>query len=297
MMYALRDVANNQIIFINTQRICHKNNHTMSDTLRWKAGCKADKILDEMFMSGQLGADAKPKPTHILNEEFKKYKLESFRTQFNKKKAKHGTALVKYVSKPTVEESETEPGQFVGSLTPAKRDFEETDDNESYESYGTYNFYLLSQWEHPETGKKFCDVFIILPSGLQDNESYEINVSACATKLDMKLIWPSAISDLQTVMKIARLQDATITSFHPMLGGVTENYKKLKATMHSNIKRDYIIPLPYDVQSNFVFINCVRPMTADGKERGSTVHLRVEGIQDNYANATRASGKISTVIL
>ena len=67
----------------------------MSETLRWRAGCKADKILDEMFLSGQVGPDAKPKPTHILNDEFKKYRLDSFCTQRNKKKAKYGTALVK----------------------------------------------------------------------------------------------------------------------------------------------------------------------------------------------------------
>ena len=269
----------------------------MSNYMRWKAGCKADKMLEQMFDSGELKPDCVPQDVHESNEEFKKYKLDNFRTHLNKLKFKYGTALVRIDPKNNVEESETEPGQFGGSLTPAKRGFEETEGDDCYENHGNYNFFLLSPWEHPETGKKFCDVFIILPSGLQDNECYEINVSDCATKLDMKLIWPSAISELQTVMKIAMIQDPTITSLHPMLGGVTESYKKLKATMHSNIERNYVIPLPYDVQSNFVFINCVRPMTIDGRERGSTVHLRVEGINDNYANATRATGKIATVIL
>ena len=113
----------------------------------------------------------------------------------------------------------------------------------------------------------------------------------------MKLIWPSAISELNTVMKIARIQDPSISMIHPMIGGVTDSYRKLKASMHSNIKRNYVVPLPYDVQSTFVFINCVRPMTVEGRERGSTVHLRVEGNNDNYANATRAAGKITTVVL
>ena len=82
-----------------------------------------------------------------------------------------------------------------------------------------------------------------------------------------------------------------------MLGGVTESYKKLKAAMHSNIERNYVVPLPYEVQSNFVFINCVRLVIVDGREHRLTVHLRIEGINNNYANATRETGKIATAIL
>ena len=269
----------------------------MSFSPMWKTGCKADKLLESLLATGRLDSNVKPKPAYESHAEFKQYKLSTFRTHLNKLKAKLGTALVKVDTKPDVEEAESDPGQFGVSLTPAKRKFEDTEGNDCYENDSIYNFYLLSSWEHPETGKKFCDVFIILPSGLQDNECYEINVSECTTKLTMKLIWPSAISELNTVMKIARMQDPNISMIHPMIGGVTECYKKMKSSMHSTIEQTYIIPLPYDVQSTFVFINCVRPMTIDGRERGSTVHLRVEGLNDNYANATRASGKISTVVL
>ena len=65
-----------------------------------------------------------------------------------------------------VEEAESEPGQFGGSLTPAKRDFDETQGDDYYDDNGVYNFYLLYSWKHPETGKKFCNVFVILPSEL-----------------------------------------------------------------------------------------------------------------------------------
>ena len=43
----------------------------MSNTMRWKTGCKADKILEQMFLSGDLKPDCAPKATWDNNEEFK----------------------------------------------------------------------------------------------------------------------------------------------------------------------------------------------------------------------------------
>ena len=58
MIYALRHVANNKYALltkiINRQSICHKNSQTMSEYLRWQAGCKADKILDYSSKEGKI---------------------------------------------------------------------------------------------------------------------------------------------------------------------------------------------------------------------------------------------------
>ena len=67
--------------------------------------------------------------------------------------------------------------------------------------------------------------------------------------------------------------------------------------MYSDVEKDYVIPLPLQVQSDFVFLQCVRPVGLDGKEMGATVHLRVQGMNDSYANSASASGEISSVVL
>ena len=160
----------------------------MSFTPMWKTGCKAETVLENLLMTGRLNFNVKPKEVYNSHADSKIYKLSTFRTHLNKVKSKLGTALVKVDAKNDVEKTKSEQGQFGGLLTPAKRNFDDTEGDEDYNNKGKYNFCLQSSWEHPETGKKFCDVFIILPSGLQDSECYEINFSECTTKLSMKLI-------------------------------------------------------------------------------------------------------------
>ena len=99
------------------------------------------------------------------------------------------------------------------------------------------------------------------------------------------------------MMKIARLHDTGVSMSHPMLVGVTEFHKTLKASMYSDVEKNYVISLPLQVQSDFVFINCVRPVGFHGKEKSVTVYLRVQGITDSYANSVRASEEISSIDL
>ena len=46
--------------------------------MRWKAGCKADKMLEQMFDSGELKPDCGPKDVHESNEELKSINLIIF---------------------------------------------------------------------------------------------------------------------------------------------------------------------------------------------------------------------------
>ena len=55
---------------------------------------------------------------------------------------------------------------------------------------------------------------------------------------------------------------------HPMVGGITNSYKKIKVTIYLNIERDYVIPFPHKVQLNFVFVYYVYPMIICDNERG-----------------------------
>ena len=160
-----------------------------------------------------------------------------------------------------------------------------------------YPFYVPSLWTQPGTGKKFCDVYILLPSGVNNNDSYEVRISEYGTFLNLGITWPNSLSDINSMMKIARLHDNGVSMTHPMLVGVTKFHKNLKSSMYSDVEKDYVTPLPLQVQSDFVFLHCVRPVGLDGKEKGATVHLRVQGMNDSYANSVRASGEISSVVL
>ena len=85
--------------------------------------------------------------------------------------------------------------------------------------------------------------------------------------------------------------------YRPILVGVIKIHKHLKVSMYSDVYQNYVIPLPLQVQPTFVFINYVRPVGLDGKEKGTTVHLRVQEITDSYVNSVRRAGEISSVVL
>ena len=55
--------------------------------------------------------------------------------------------------------------------------------------------------------------------------------------------------------------------------------------------------MPYTVLSSIVFMKCVNPKDSSGTDLGIIVHLRVEGIADNFANTVRDSGKIESIEL
>ena len=69
----------------------------MSNPIRWKSVCKAEKLLKELFLSGGLKSNCSPKPTWDSSEEFKNYKLDTFRTHLNKVKCKFGTTFKQYL--------------------------------------------------------------------------------------------------------------------------------------------------------------------------------------------------------
>ena len=98
-------------------------------------------------------------------------------------------------------------------------------------------------------------------------------------------------------MKIAALSDSTVTSMHQLVGGLTDSFKELKVTMNDDINKEYTIDLPVVVQSTMIFLKCVQPTDTNGNSLGALVHLRVEGVADNFANVVRDTGAITSVVL
>ena len=82
---------------------------------------------------------------------------------------------------------------------------------------------------------------------------------------------------------------------HPLVGGITSAFKDLKLSIHDDITQDYFIPLSEKVQATLIFLKCVKPTAANGKEYMSCIHLRVQGITDNFSNNVRDTGTIGTL--
>ena len=98
-------------------------------------------------------------------------------------------------------------------------------------------------------------------------------------------------------MKIAMLSDPGICHVHPILGGITDCFKKLKDTVNDDVSMRFSIDLPHIVNSNIVFMKCIAPKDKTGLGLGMLVHVRVEGVADNFANMVRDTGKIESILL
>ena len=119
---------------------------------------------------------------------------------------------------------------------------------------GHWNIYLVAPWTHPTSGTKYIDVFILLPTGVSHNSQYSINVEPDGLSLKFSLVWPRHFTNLSTLTKIAKIHDPEVTNMHPLLGGITEAFKGLKASISDDIKDDYFIQLPRKVQPQTVFL-------------------------------------------
>ena len=217
-------------------------------------------------------------------------------------KQKYDGAIVSHMNAATTEKEDSADGEdgtdyLAGNLTPAKRKINDSESGKEKDNMCPFNNFTLSSWAHPETGRKYTDAFILLPSGVNRNQQYSINVSESATQLVVEITWPRILSSQDSLMKIARLSDPGVTNMHPIVGGITESFKKLKATVYDDVVKTFYVDLPYTVQSSILFMKCIAPKDSRGLSLGTMVHVRVEGIADNFANMVRDSGTIESIVL
>ena len=124
-----------------------------------------------------------------------------------------------------------------------------------------------------------------------------INVSEYANQLVVGLRCPIILSSQNYLMKIARMSNAQVITMCSIVGEIIESFKKLKETVYEDVTKNYIIELPYTVSSSIIFMKCVNPKDSRGTDLRMIVHLRVEGISDNFVNMVRDSGKIESIKL
>ena len=175
----------------------------------WKKSGKAQKLLEAQFESGNFGASTKPKEAWESDCIFKEYAIENFRTHFNSEKKKRGLHLVmvKYAKdskeEPSEEEVEEKGSPFkrakVESVIPSELTTLPLLTTSWYQQeMENYNSYVVSPWSHPTTSINYVDFWILLPSGVTENEQYRVNVSECGTKVLIYLFWPNEASILLT---------------------------------------------------------------------------------------------------
>ena len=156
---------------------------------------------------------------------------------------------------------------------------------------------MLAPWTHPSSGTKYFDVFILLPTGISHNSQYSLSVEEDGMSLKFKLVWPRHFSSVSTLTKIARMHDHEVTEMHPLIGGITEAFKDLKASINDDISDEYRIDLHTQVMPRMVFLKAKTPQDSGGKELMSCIHLRLQGMTDNFANAVRDDGEIASMTI
>ena len=71
---------------------------------------------------------------------------------------------------------------------------------------------------------------------------------------------------------------------------ITDAFLELKDNIGDNIEEDFIINLPIKVQQRICFIFAVKT-----RENAMIVHVRFQGVTDNFANMNRDKGVITAV--
>ena len=138
----------------------------------WKYNCTAQHIVESQLISGELHKDAVPKTTWESHAELKIYKLSTFCSHIYKMKTKYGSVIVSHVPTST-NETEDEDGEDLidnpgASLTLSKRSIGKSESGNERD-ISPFNNYSIAPWLYPETGRKYTDAFILLPSGISDN--------------------------------------------------------------------------------------------------------------------------------
>ena len=159
-----------------------------------------------------------------------------------------------------------------------------------------YNTCLMASWSHHKTGRKYIDTFIRLPSAIHYNTAYDINVSNDGFKLTVGLVWPKILSNIETLVKITNIEDPEVNAIHPLVGGITDSFKEFKDKVNSNIRKEHYIPLPTKVQSSVVFYVVLNQTTFKEKIWDPWSNVRLQGIDDNYANSVKDTGKIESIV-
>ena len=114
-----------------------------------------------------------------------------------------------------------------------------------------------------------------------------MHVDECGRKIIIQLTWPTAISSAKFLMKITQMQDPDITAVHPFMGGITESLKLLKENINDDVLVEYEAPIPVQVQQNVLFIRAV-----ELRDGAKIIHIRLQGIVENFSNTTRDEGSI-----
>ena len=279
-------------------------------SISWKQNSPVQRLLESKIASGEITQGTKPKDAWLGCAEFQKHKLATFRTKLSQQKLKQGlnfsSAVVPYNKKGDEDEESIEgvdhyactelPPPYNNSPNKKAR-VEQSFFKPWYIKNGHWNIYVVAKWVHPITATNFLDCFILLPTGISHNSQYAINVEDDGLSLKICLKWPKHFTSISTLTKIAKIHDPEITDMHPFIGGLTEAFKELKGNIHDDVSDDYFLTLPMKVQSHMIFLKAKAPNNSEGKELMSTVHLRLQGMTDSFANSVRDNGKIEEMTI
>ena len=107
-----------------------------------------------------------------------------------------------------------------------------------------YEAYLSCDWKNPLSHKSYCDIFVLLFSGVCKNSEYSLKVGKDGLSLSLELKMPEAISDITVLQKIAQAHDPEVGDrLHLLMASISEKFKLMKQNYNSEWTKSFLIPL------------------------------------------------------
>ena len=164
------------------------------------------------------------------------------------------------------------------------------DQRDSYDEYGVY---ITGEWKHPISMDEYCDLFVLLYSGLFKNNDYSCKVNEDGNSLSLHVCIPEAIATIDTLQKVAMSNDPGIKDLmHPCMCSIADKLKDNKKSMTDDWWKHFTLLVPFVVEQRVVFIKCSK-----GAATGTVIlHIRTQRVRDSYCNKVRDdSEEITTV--
>jgi hypothetical protein len=269
-------------------------------TKKWHA--KAQAELERMLRSVDFDVNDAPRKVHASSPVFAEFKLDNFRTHFNRAKAKMGLqctdAISPYlpwlmyyiiiVKRPRQVDDEQLADLMEPSPSKAKRgpdDGEDTCDVDTAVVF-TNQPCNVAVYSNPETMRREVVACVVLPSGVGE---VEISVDESGDHVAVSYLWPAAML-LVTSLFQAEIDSRQIVSYHPKIVALREQLVNHTTCVDTRPVGKIVINLPTKVE-----YGAPEKQEVVGCDKGYILVMTFKAVESAFTVA-KAASKISNFL-
>ncbi|XP_045022892.1 uncharacterized protein LOC116930516 [Daphnia magna] len=233
----------------------------------WKrdSTCKAQALLEKMFLENKIEPSALPAFVYKQSPEFQKYSLNVFRTAFNEIKAKSGLALKPYSHNAALcfdEASDVSPGVSLHKrVILFEGKIEGMNDFDSLIVHGNQPV-QMSVYQDPVTRREKLVVVVALIGGVGDAKFSLVGDGPGTRTARIDYSWPVTAVDIEAIFQ-QEIQNGEIPSCHPLIEALKKDLEKSRSSVEE-ISRGMELTLPISVQTVANSISITGKRNKDG---------------------------------